>query len=316
MRFFLAIVLLLPATDMAAQFTDEDPSSASAQFVRKEVVQLQVGIIVRSTGSALKGVEGTTPIPIDWSEQKVKIINEESSPEVRRISYDMVGDTVKRMIVQIPFIRAGESAQAMVTFECTRYHIVAPEETSQFKIPKKTTSKIRKYLGPSPSIETKNGKIRKLAREITRDVQGDWAKVEALYDWVRNHVEYKNGPLKGAYQALKDGDGDCEELSSLFIAFCRVNGVPARTVWVPGHCYPEFYLVDAEGEGHWFPCQAAGTRAFGSMPEYRPILQKGDNFRVPEKKGRQRYVSEQLKIADVMGPNNPKVEFVRKVLTD
>lgn len=316
MRFFLAIVLLLPATDMAAQFTDEDPSSASAQFVRKEVVQLQVGIIVRSTGSALKGVEGTTPIPIDWSEQKVKIINEESSPEVRRISYDTVGDTVKRMVVQIPFIRAGESAQAMVTFECTRYHIVAPEETSQFKIPKKTTSKIRKYLGPSPSIETKNGKIRKLAREITRDVQGDWAKVEALYDWVRNHVEYKNGPLKGAYQALKDGDGDCEELSSLFIAFCRVNGIPARIVWIPGHCYPEFYLVDAEGEGHWFPCQAAGTRAFGSMPEYRPILQKGDNFRVPEKKGRQRYVSEQLKIADVMGPNNPKVEFVREVLTD
>jgi transglutaminase-like putative cysteine protease len=256
------------------------------------------------------------PIPVDWPEQKVKVINEEVSSEIRRISYDVVGDTVKRMVVQIPFIRAGESAQAMVTFECTRYHIVAPEETSQYKIPKKITPKIRKYLGPSPSIETKNGKIRKLAREIIRDVQGDWAKVEAIYDWVRNHVEYKNGPLKGAYQALKDGDGDCEELSSLFIAFCRVNGIPARTVWVPGHCYPEFYLDDAEGEGHWFPCQAAGTRAFGSMPEYRPILQKGDNFRVPEKKGRQRYVSEQLKIVDVMGPNSPKVEFVREVLTN
>ena len=52
-------------------------------------------------------------------------------------------------------------------------------------------------------------------------------------------------------------------------------------VWVPGHCYPEFYLEDAEGRGHWIPCQAAGTRAFGSMPEHRPILQKGDNFRVP-----------------------------------
>ena len=316
MRFFLAIILLLPVTDVDAQFTDEAPSPASAQLVRKEVVQLQVGIIVRSTGSPLKGVEGTMPIPVDWPEQKVKVINEEASSEVRRISYDMVGDTVKRMVVQIPFIRAGESAQAMVTFECTRYHIVAPEETSQYKIPKKVTPKIRKYLGPSPSIETKNGKIRKLAREITRDVQGDWAKVEAIYDWVRNHVEYKNGPLKGAYQALKDGDGDCEELSSLFIAFCRVNGIPARTVWVPGHCYPEFYLDDAEGEGHWFPCQAAGTRAFGSMPEYRPILQKGDNFRVPEKKGRQRYVSEQLKIVDVMGPNSPKVEFVREVLTN
>ena len=82
--------------------------------------------------------------------------------------------------------------------------------------------------------------------------------------------------------ALKDKTGDCEELTSLFIALCRASDIPARTVWVPGHCYPEFYLEDDEGKGHWFPCQAAGSRAFGGIPEQKPILQKGDNFSVPE----------------------------------
>jgi hypothetical protein len=95
---------------------------------------------------------------------------------------------------------------------------------------------------------------------------------------------------------------------------CRINDVPARTVWIPGHCYPEFYLVDADGTGHWFPCQVAGTRAFGNMPEHRPILQKGDNFRVPEFRERQRYVAEHLTIRDAPGGNKPKVQFIRKVL--
>ncbi len=95
---------------------------------------------------------------------------------------------------------------------------------------------------------------------------------------------------------------------------CRASGIPARTVWVPDHCYPEFYLVDGEGKGHWFPCQAAGTRAFGEMPEQRPILQKGDNFRVPEKKRPQRYVAEFLSGTTIQGGGKPKVRWVRELL--
>ena len=49
---------------------------------------------------------------------------------------------------------------------------------------------------------------------------------------------------------------------------------------MPGHCYPEFYLCDEHGQGHWFPCQASGTEAFGGIPQHDPILQKGDSFRM------------------------------------
>ena len=318
MRNLVLFLLLLPATTGFGQFLEEGSTDSTERLAYEKPVQMQVGIIVHATGSPLKGVQGTTPIPIDWPEQQVKIIGEESSPHVRRVTYEMVGDTVKRMKVHIPFVAAGDTAQALVTFECVRHQILAPEETENLSIPKRKqlTPALRKYLGPSPYIETKHSKIRKLGQKVIKEKQGAWNQVEALYDWVRDHVTYKNGPIKGAYQALKDGEGDCEELTSLFIALCRVNGIPARTVWIPGHCYPEFYLVDEAGNGHWFPCQAAGTRAFGSMPEYRPILQKGDNFKIPEKSGRQRYVSEQLKVADVPGGNQPKIEFVRKILAD
>ena len=112
----------------------------------------------------------------------------------------------------------------------------------------------------------------------------------------------------------EDGFGDCEELTSLFVAMCRVAGIPARSVWVPGHCYPEFYLEDEQGEGHWYPCQAAGTRIFGAMPEARPVLQKGDNFRIPGSRQPQRYVQETVtaKNADSRSGSAVRSEAARR----
>jgi hypothetical protein len=90
---------------------------------------------------------------------------------------------------------------------------------------------------------------------------------------------------------------------------CRAGKIPARAVWVPGHCYPEFALADGKGQTHWFPCQAAGAdRQFGSMIEDRPILQKGDNFRVPGQREAQRYVQQTLSAKDAAAP--PEYKFI------
>jgi len=214
------------------------------------------------------------------------------------------------MVISIPYLPAGEEARAVVTLEITRYTLLPPEETSTLVIPKKLDRAIRPYLGPSPGIETRQSQIKKLGKEILAEhTDADaWHKVEALYDWVRANVTYKAETFKGAAAALKTKIGDCEDMSSLFIALCRVSDVPARTVWVPGHCYPEFYLEDAEGKGHWYPCQAAGTRAFGGIPDQKPILQKGDNFKVPERSDRQRYAAEHLTARG----GKPSVKWVRE----
>ena len=95
---------------------------------------------------------------------------------------------------------------------------------------------------------------------------------------------------------------------------CRSVGIPARAVWVPGHCYPEFYLEDEHGQGHWCPCQAAGTRIFGAMPEARPILQKGDNFRLPGSPKPHRYVQETVSAKNAQA--DPQVRFVQDNLDD
>jgi len=297
-----------------AQF-EPATDSGGASLGEAAVHHYKVGVEVTAVGGACRGLFATIPVPLDWPEQEVRVVEEDISPSVQAIRYRTIGRSVKQMLVEIPQLARGEKAHALATFEVRRRAILAPEDTSGYQIPKRVPREMKIFLGPSPFIESRHYKIRSLAKKTVADKDAAWEKVEAIYDYVREHVQYKNGPLKGALRALRDGTGDCEELTSLFIAMCRAVGVPARTVWVPGHCYPEFYLADASGKGHWFPCQAAGTRAFGAMPEQRPILQKGDNFRVPERpKQRQRYVSEFLKGRPVKGGGQPEVHFVRELI--
>jgi hypothetical protein len=122
-------------------------------------------------------------------------------------------------------------------------------------------------------------------------------------------VTYEKGQAAGAMAAVKAGKGNTDDLTSVFIALCRSMDVPARTVWVPGHCYPEFYLIDDDGQGHWFPCEMKETRSFGGIAEQRPVLMKGDNFRPPyAPRDRQRMLSEYLTGAG----GKPKSRFVRQ----
>jgi hypothetical protein len=131
---------------------------------------------------------------------------------------------------------------------------------------------------------------------------------------VQGHVEYVEGRTdQSAVATLEEGKGDCHAYTVAFIALCRAQGIPARMVWVADHCYPEFYLEDEEGNGHWYPCQSAGDRAFGEMPDPRVIFQKGDNFRIPERRGeRLRYASDWARYLAAAG-GKPKIRYIREL---
>lgn len=303
--FRIALLSCLVLWSNCAPAADAGPKLGAGETIR-----LQVGLTVKAGPGPMRGIVATAPMPIDWPEQTVKVIHKEVSPQVKKLSYRALPGA-KQMIVEIPQLAGGEEATALLTLEITRHALQAPENTAAFVLAGKTAKDVREYLKDSPYIESRHGKIRRLAQESLAGKESAWEKVEALYDAARAKVQYQFGPLKGGLKALEDGAGDCEDISSLFIALCRASDIPARTVWVgrpsSGHCYPEFYLEDAEGKGYWIPCQAAGDRAFGSMPELRPILQKGDDFRIPEHRERQRYVAEHFRATDAKA--QPMVQF-------
>jgi hypothetical protein len=317
-RRFVTVLLasattLIVASTACGQF-EAAPTDRGPRVDKTLVQKIKIGVEITAEGGPCRGLRATLPVPTEWPEQQVQILDEDNTANVKKVQYRSLGTGVEQMIVEVPQLRTGEKASAIVTFEISRSSLLPPEDTSVLKIPAKVERELVPYLGSSPYIETRHPKIVALARQAGAGLDG-WAKVEAIYDLTREKVEYKAGELKGAARALQDGTGDCEELTSLFIALCRNNRIPARMVWVHEHCYPEFYLVDDKGKGYWFPCQAAGTRSFGGIPEHRPILQKGDNFRDPDRpKEPLRYVSELIKGSAVKGGGKPRVTFVREIV--
>ena len=311
----VAVLWIVAVASALAQFKEKEESEGT-KLGETQTTRWRVGMIIKASGGPCHGITGYAPVPTDWPEQEVSTVEEEVSPEAK-IRYEIVDGGVKIMNVKIGKLDSGQEVKALVTVEVRRSIILPPEKTDIFVLadPKKLPHEIRPYLNPSPKIESRDPKIRQLAKEIGADKEKAWEKVEAIYDWVREKVKYENGPLKGALAALKDGTGDCEELSSLFIAICRAADIPARTVWVTGHCYPEFYLEDDQGKGHWFPCQAAGAREFGGIKELKPILQKGDSFRPPKNsKERQRYMAEFLIGTPSPGGGKPECRFIREAV--
>jgi hypothetical protein len=277
------------------------------------VERWEIGVELVAENGPCRGIASTIALPVDWPEQQVRIVDEDLSPFIVDVDYRMV-DTVKQMVIDLPALQPGQSARAVLTVEITRRDQSPPDDpTGLLKLSvKKLPKDVRGYLGPSPGIESQSGKFKSLAKKLLADApeQSDWQKVETLFDWVRTNVEQTEKQSRpGALQALKDKQSNHEGLCYLFIALCRASEVPARTVWLPKYCYPEFYLTDAEGNGYWFPCQVAGTRQFGGINERRPIWQKGDNFKTPERpREAVRYLQPEL----TGKGGNPTVTFIRQ----
>jgi transglutaminase-like putative cysteine protease len=303
----------------AAQSETAEPAAADAsRYGPPHVMQYRIGAEVTATRGPCRDIVAMVCVPLECPEQQIKILNEDFSPEVREVSYRDLGDGARQMVISVPALPDGATARAVLTVEVTTHPVLPPQETDSLKIPAKLDRKIRKYTSGSPYIEVNHRSIRALSKEIMDAVDPsatDWQKVEAIYDKVLEKVEYVEGPDKSALDALRDKQADCQGRSMLFIALCRANKIPARMVWVDGHAYAEFYLESEPGRGDWYPIESAGTRAFGEMPLARAILQKGDNFSVPERKERLRYASDYLVGYPVPGSGKPKARYIRQQVT-
>ncbi|WP_231743718.1 transglutaminase-like domain-containing protein [Stieleria neptunia] len=291
-------------------------SSANAQalvYEEQPMTHWRIGLVL-TTPVTCTNVLATFPVPTDWPEQTVTVRNQNIAPQVTRWEVRELGGGTKQVVLQMPRVAAGSTVEFTIDVDIQRSRILPPDDTSTLVIPKRLSRDLKLYTGNSPFIDASHRSIREAANEVAQmEADNDWRRVELAYDYVRDKVQYVEGDLKNASLALKEGKGDCEEMTSLFVAICRNLKIPARVVWIPDHCYPEFYLEDADGNGHWYPCQAAGTRQFGRMDETRPVLQKGDRFKVPEKKTPVRYVSEFFR-CDRKGRGTPKPTFIRERL--
>ena len=295
----------------------ETDSPFASRWGESATQRWQFGLKLR-TRSAVREVTATFPVPQPYDEQTVAVVDQQIDRGMTALPRSATGDLAKQIVVTAPALPASGQFDVLMTLDVTRRHTLAPIETDGLVIPERAPRSMRLFLGRSPNIDTGHSSIKRLHRELAEsetDGESAWSIVRTIYETVRGKVGYVEGPIRKASDALRTGQGDCEDMTSLFVALCRLRRIPARMVWIPGHCYPEFCLFDPDGEPHWYPCQVAGSEAFGEMPEHRPILQKGDRFKVPESRGPVRYLAEHFQCVP-RGKKAPRPTFVMQRIDD
>jgi len=87
-----------------------------------------------------------------------------------------------------------------------------------------------------------NEEMQSLAESITESERRIYYASELIYEWIVDNIVYKvdDDPYpKGAMRTLKEGEGDCDDMSALFCSLARSIGIPCYMV--------DGYIIKREG---------------------------------------------------------------------
>jgi len=112
------------------------------------------------------------------------------------------------------------------------------------------------YLNPSRYCES--DLLSRFAFEEFGQMERGISRVQAVCDWVYEHLEYtpgSTGPTTTATDVLLQRVGVCRDFSHLMITLCRALGIPAR--YVSGYAVnlqpPDFHgFVEVYLNGRWY----------------------------------------------------------------
>ncbi len=239
----------------------------------------------------------TLPVPQDWPEQSVVTVTEDVPPATEKMEIRELKLAPRQMVATLPSLASGESAIFSLTFDVEIRPILPPADPDQYSRPEKLERDMKHWLDESPGIESRDSRVKTAVRKALEGVAeddatvSDWDKIAKIRDWILANIEPASEDNRDTGVTLKYLKGTERNRTRLFIAMCRASKIPARMVWCDGNEHAEFYLEHSSGEGFWFPCRMSPAIEMGANPNPAVVQQKGDHFRVPEKKEELEFVS-------------------------
>ena len=229
-------------------------------------------------------IKATTPLPVDCPEQKLEggqVQTQGCEAQVRD-----VGESPGSCACT-PADRAG--ANDLCEGQLQGDALQAVPQLPARPVPREQSVPAdvgKQYLGDSPGIQTRSKEVHDLLRTLRGDLKHAWDLAEKFAAWIPHNMRPQIGPYTGVITALEKRQGDCAEMSAVFVALCRAAGIPARLVWVPDHNWAEIYLTDKGGKGHWIPVHTACYFWFGWTGAHELVIQKGDRLHMPDRGNR------------------------------
>ena len=122
---------------------DEEPS---IRLVNPTTSEWEMGLRLSVAGGEATGIVATCPLPVEWPEQSIKLLTKNISDNVSRVTFKELDEAVQQMIIVVPRLQAGQTAEAIVRIEISKSWIEAPNQTASLTRPRKIPSTQRTYL--------------------------------------------------------------------------------------------------------------------------------------------------------------------------
>ncbi|MEN6593259.1 MAG: transglutaminase domain-containing protein [Methanobacterium sp.] len=134
-----------------------------------------------------------------------------------------------------------------------------------------TDPALQKYLVATANAQSTSSTIKNLAASITLGKTTTYAKAQAIFNWVRDHVSYSfyYNTQKGALGAYSSRSANCCDMAHLVVALARAANIPARyqhgtctfSSGTFGHVWAQLYV-----SGKWYYADAVSSRnSFGTI---------------------------------------------------
>ena len=220
------------------------------------------------------------------------ILDVKVQPQGCEAGLRQLAEQAGQLLLAADSIQAGQVLSAVATYRISlrkEYHGYAKD---QFPARQQFSKQFQTLLFDSPGIQTRFDEVRKLAGTVGQVTDHPWDRAHSFYEWVWENIKSRPGKYTSVVAAIRDQVGDCEERAAVFVALCRITGIPARLVWVPNHNWAEFCLNDEKGQPHWIPAHTSCYAWFGWTGAHELVLQKGDRIFVPEKRQPQRLLAD------------------------
>jgi transglutaminase-like putative cysteine protease len=151
--------------------------------------------------------------------------------------------------------QAGKPTQFSIEYDYTAHGVWFDPKPEDVQPCDPNDAAVKDFTREGPHVVF-TPELRKLSEQIVGAERNPYWKAKKCYDWVAEHILYSYAIEYSTIRNISDycrskGYGDCGQEALLFIALCRLNGVPARwqSGWntFPGdksnHDWSEIYLA-------------------------------------------------------------------------
>jgi transglutaminase-like putative cysteine protease len=151
--------------------------------------------------------------------------------------------------------QAGKPTQFKIDYEYTAHGVWFDPKPADARSCDPNDPILKEFTHEAPHVVF-TPELRQLSQQIVGSETNPYWKAKKCYDWIASNIKYSYAIEYSTIRNISDycrarGYGDCGQEAMLFIALCRLNGVPARwqTGWnlFPGdksnHDWCEIYLA-------------------------------------------------------------------------